>query len=108
MSILHRLLMPAGTPRRLLAAGSIALVLLLSVLGSNPELHRLIHGATDSGSEDGCAVVLFAHGVSAPFDTAVLAATPAAWTALSRPGSAEIFLTSPRYLHQPERGPPVS
>ena len=53
-------------------------------------------------------MVLFAHGVSAPFDTAVLAATPAAWTALSRPGSAEIFLTSPRYLHLPGRGPPVS
>ena len=98
----------ADAPRRLLAAGAIALVLLLSVLASNPELHRFIHGDTDTGHEDGCAVVLFAHGVSTPFDTAVLAATPAAWATLSRPETAEIFLTSPRYLHQPERGPPVS
>ena len=96
------------TPRRLLAAGSIALVLLLSVLASNPELHRLIHGDADAGHEDGCAVVLFANGVSAPFDTAVFAATPAELIALSRPETVEIFLTSPRYLHQPERGPPVS
>ena len=92
----------------MLAAGGIALVLLLSVLTSNPELHRFIHGDSEAGHEDGCAVVLFAHGVSAPFDTAVLAATAAAWATLSRPETAEIFLTSPRYLHQPERGPPVS
>ena len=98
----------ADASRRLLAAGAVALVLLLSVLASNPELHRFIHGDTDAGHEDGCAVVLFAHGVSAPFDTAVLAVTPATWAILGRPETTEIFLTSPRYLHQPERGPPVS
>lgn len=108
MSTLRRLLLIAPAPRRLLAAGGIALVLLLSVLTANPELHRFIHGDGEAGHEDGCAVVLFAHGVSAPFDSAVLAATPAAWASLSRPETAEIFLTSPRYLHQPERGPPVS
>ena len=108
MSTLRRPSLLAAAPRRLLAAGAIALVLLLSVLAANPELHRCIHGDADAGHEDGCAVVLFAHGVSAPFDTAVLAATPAEWTVLSRPETVEIFLTSPRYLHQPERGPPVS
>lgn len=108
MSTLRRSLLLAEVPRRLLAAGSIALVLLLSVLASNPELHRFIHGDSEAGHEDGCAVVLFAHGVSAPLDTAVIATTPAEWVALSRPEIAEIFLASPRYLHLPERGPPVS
>ena len=108
MSTLRRHWLFAETPRRLLAAGGIALVLLLSVLAVNPELHRFIHGDHDAGDEDGCAVVLFAHGVSTPFDSALLAATPAEWIALSRPETVEIFLASPRYLHQPERGPPVS
>jgi hypothetical protein len=110
MSLLHRRRLFAETPRRLLAAGGIALVLLLSVLAVNPELHRWIHGAADADHdhEDGCAVVLFAHGVSAPFDSAVLVATPAEWIVLGRPAAVEIFLTSPRYLLRPERGPPVS
>jgi hypothetical protein len=108
MSTLRRQLLQAEGPRRLLAAGGIALVLLLSVLTVNPELHELFHHHDQaSHKDDGCAVVLFAHGVSAPFDTAVVAATPAEWLTLSRPEAAEIFLTSPRYLHQPERGPPV-
>jgi len=96
----------AETPRRLLTAGSIALVLILSALGSSPELHRLIHGAADAGHEDSCAVMLFAHGVSAPFDTAVPDATPETWIALSRPETLENFLTSPPYRLQPGRGPP--
>lgn len=108
VSALRRQLFHSEGPRRLLAAGSIALVLLLSVLTAHPELHRLIHGDTDASHDDGCAVVLFAHGVSAPLDTAILASTPVEWAVLSRPETAEIFLTSPRYLHQPERGPPVS
>ena len=108
MPTLRRHLLLAQAPRRLLAAGSIALVLLLSVLAANPELHRVFHFGTDPGAEDGCAVVLFTHGVSAPLDSAVLAATPALWRALDRPAVAEIFLASPRFLHPPERGPPVS
>lgn len=108
MSVLRRHWLLAEGPRRLLAASSIALVLLLSVLASNPELHRFIHGGVDDGHEDGCAVTLFAHGVSSPLDTAIVATTPAEWLALRRPEMAEIFLASPRYLHQPERGPPVS
>jgi hypothetical protein len=108
MSVLRRRLSLAEGPRRLLAAGGIALVLLLAVLASHPELHRFLHSHTDAGHEDGCAVVLFAQGVSAPFDTAMVVATPAIWLALLHSETVEIFLTSPRYLHQPERGPPVN
>ncbi len=108
MSVLRRSLLLAETPRRLLAAGGIALVLLLSVLSVSPELHHLFHGDHDDGHEDGCAVVLFAHGVSTTVDTAILASTPAEWRELGRTPAAEILLTSSRYLHPPERGPPVS
>ena len=93
MSTLRRHLLQAEAPRRLLAAAGIALVLLLSVLAANPELHRVLHADGDAAAEDGCAVVLFAHGVSAPFDSAVLAVTPADWSALNRPETAEIFLS---------------
>jgi hypothetical protein len=98
---------PIETARRLFAAGGIALVLLLSALTASPELHRLFHGHDHSGTEDGCAVVQFAHGVSVTPDTALVAATPALWRVLGRPEISEIFLTSPRSLHPPERGPPV-
>jgi hypothetical protein len=108
MSRLHKLWSPARPLRRLLAAGGIALVLLLSVLGSSPDLHRLVHGGADAGADDSCAVVLFGHGVSAPFDSATLTVTPVKWTALRPTESAEVFLASPRHLHPPERGPPVS
>lgn len=94
--------------RRILAAGGIALVLLLSVLAANPELHQVFHSGANSSHDDGCAVVLFAQGVSAPFDSAVLAAVPAEWTVLIRAGISEIFVSSPRYLLLPGRGPPVS
>lgn len=110
MSHLRRpMLQAAGGSRRLIAAGGVALVLLLSVLAVSPELHERFHHHCDhDGNEDACAVVLYTHGVSAPFDTAVLAATPVEWHALGRATTAEIFLTSPRYLHLPGRGPPVS
>lgn len=107
MTVLRRPSLLAHAPRRLLAAGGIALVLLLSVLAANQALHRFIHGDAEAGHEDACAVILFAHGVSAPFDTAVLDAQPAEWDALRRPGAVEIFLASSRHQHPPGRGPPV-
>jgi hypothetical protein len=107
MSALRRHLLAEG-PRRLLAVGGIALVLLLGVLAASPELHRIIHSHDAPDHENGCAVALFTNGVSAPLDTAMVAATPAIWLALLHSDIVEIFLTSPRYLHQPERGPPVS
>ena len=82
-------------------------MLALTVFAVSPELHHLVH---DSGSPPGaeeCAVDLFANGVSVP--TAVTAALPAtaAWFSAVPAIAEEIHLPSPRYLRQPERGPPV-
>ena len=83
------------------------MVLLLTLLAASPDLHRLFHDHDDSAAEDGCAVVLFSHGVSAVADTAILASVPMDWHRAHRTAVAEIFLSTPRYLHQPERGPPA-
>jgi len=107
MSRVRPALPPAEGIRRLLAAGAVALVLLLALLAANPELHRAIHGDHEAGHTDDCAVVLFAQGVTSPCDTAVLAATPAEWSVIARPATAEVFVASPRYLHVPGRGPPL-
>ncbi len=98
----------ADALRRLVAAGGIALVLLLAALTSSPELHRLFHGPDEQASDDGCAVVQFSHGVSAAVDTAVVALRPVEWQAAARTAALEIFVASPRFLHLPERGPPLS
>ncbi|MCX6945526.1 MAG: hypothetical protein NT173_12355 [Opitutales bacterium] len=108
MSALRRPRLPAEIFRRCGAVGGIALVLLLSVLTASPELHHLLHGQADGATEEGCVVVQFAHGVSVTPDTALVAATPVRWLVPSRPEIIALCLTSPRYLHQPERGPPAS
>jgi len=97
----------ASLLRRALAAGTAALVLALAVLAASPELHGLLHSQAIGADDDGCAVAQFAGGVSlAP--AAVLAPPAAAdWTVQPPVAAAEIFLVSPRYLRQPERGPPV-
>src|SRR4051812_522783 len=89
--------------RRLLAAGSIALVLLLTVLAASPELHERIHGQVDHDDDDGCAVVLFASGVTLAVGVVALLPSAAVWHQQARSAIREIFLASPRYLHQPER-----
>lgn len=93
--------------RRLLAAGSAALVLALTVFAASPELHDWLHKGTDTGTDDACAVVLFSGGVPVVFDVPAVVPPAAEWTEAVRPAVAEIFVVSPRYLHQPERGPPA-
>jgi hypothetical protein len=85
-----------------------ALVLALTVFAASPKLHDLLHD--EDGCNDGstCAVVLFAHGVSVP--VALQAERPmiAAWHETIHETPERIFLAPPRYLRQPERGPPVN
>lgn len=101
---------PASKPtllHRLLAAGGAALVLALTVFAASPKLHDWLHATDDCNDGDSCPVVLFAHGVASP--VAIQAEPPPLGDCRS-PAQAEptpIFLAAPRYLRQPERGPPV-
>ena len=99
-----------GALRRAVAAGCAALVLALTILAARPGAHGLLHevGHDAENSDHSCAVVMFASGVS-------LTAAPDAITpptivvqGISPVAATQIFLVPPRYLRQPERGPPVS
>jgi hypothetical protein len=98
----------ADSLRRMLAAGSAALVLALTIFAASPVAHDWLHLDADGAAQadDGCAVELFAAGVSlplAPISVPLPGETP---RAISPAAATEIFLVCPRYLRQPERGPP--
>lgn len=100
---------------RLGAAAAAALVLALSVFAASPAAHAWLHVGTDDAchhgpapeDDAGCAVVLFAAGVTTPVQANVVAA-PAVWReARSVVTEDRLRLVSPRYLRHPERGPPA-
>jgi hypothetical protein len=103
----HRLFF-ADLLRRVTAGGCAALMLLLVTLAASPGLHERIHGADKVGTEDGCAVVLFANGVSLAAGTFALPATETGPAEQPIAAAEKLFLVPSRYLHQPERGPPAS
>jgi hypothetical protein len=92
--------------RRILAGGCAALVIALAVFAASPHWHERLHPGQSVGDGDRCAVVLFAAGVSLP--VVLTAASPILVQWPERPVATplEVFLSSPRYLRQPERGPP--
>lgn len=97
--------------RRLLALGAATLVLLLTVLAVSPQLHTAFHGHTDDSAaanaqDEGCVVTLFAAGVTAAPASLVVVAPPQTHLHAEFSPQSEIFVSPPRYLHQPERGPP--
>ena len=96
-----------GPIRRLFSAGASALVLLLTVLAASPELHAWVHGDAAGHDDSGCVIALFGHGVSLAAGGDTLVVTPMEWQAAPPPAVEELLLTAPRYLRQPERGPPV-
>jgi len=96
-----------GSLRRLMATGCAALVFALGVFAASPVLHQQLHHGVDAGHDDGCAVVLFASGVSVPLGAIAIAPPSAHGSDSARETAEQIFLASPRYLRQPERGPPV-
>jgi hypothetical protein len=79
---------------------------MLSAAKVAPSLHDSLHGGHgEHPSTDQCAVVLFAGGLV--LTTALVVSAPkAAWLEGVAATFVSIFLVSPRYLHQPERGPP--
>ncbi|MGC4074850.1 MAG: hypothetical protein QM760_20605 [Nibricoccus sp.] len=94
--------------RRILAAGAVALVLTLTILAASPEAHEHVHHDCHNDEDHSCAVVLFSQGLWTTFDVVEVIAPSPTWSdhlPVSRP---ELRLVAPRYLRQPERGPPVS
>ena len=77
------------------------------MFAASPRLHELLHQHNQSSVDDGCAIALFANGVSVPLAMIIAPPAPAEWREPNSVGSTELLLDSPRYLLQPERGPPV-
>ena len=97
-----------SSPCRAMAAGCAALVFALGLLAASPHFHEQLHHHSDPSLDDGCAIVLFANGVAVPVSVTALPPTATGWLESPRANSTEILLDSPRYLFQPERGPPVA
>ena len=94
--------------RRLLAAGCVALVFALGLFAVSPSLHERLHHDTDQVADDGCAIVLFASGVSVPLAVTAVPPAPVVWCEQLQLSPTEIILSSPRYLLPPELGPPIA
>ena len=96
-----------GSFRRLLAAGAAGLILFLGLAAASPNLHTWIHGGAADHDDSGCVITLFSHGVSLASGGVALVVAPLEWQTVPLPVAEELLLTAPRYLRQPERGPPV-
>lgn len=96
-----------GFWRRATAIAGAALVFALTVLAASPAAHGwLHHGHDPAPEEDGCAVVLYAGGLTASPDPIDLPRPSPARPATAPEAAVELWLVTPRYLRQPERGPP--
>ncbi|HEX2852026.1 MAG TPA: hypothetical protein VHO24_02220 [Opitutaceae bacterium] len=89
-----------------MAGGTATLILLLTALVASPPLHKHVHGET-AVADDSCAVVLFGQGVSLAVDSAAVPAPITVWAEEVAAPIVEVFVVTPRYLRQPERGPPL-
>lgn len=115
---------------RFIAAWCAALVLALTLFAASPVAHDWLHAAEKhhtcanhkspepapaprplahaDADADTCAVVLFASGVEIAVGPVALTPPQLAVGSISPVTAAEFYLVSPRYLRQPERGPPQS
>ena len=91
---------------RLLAAGCVALVLALTVLAVSPSLHAWLHGEKQLDTDDGCAVVLFAQGVTAGLAAIVAVVGALRVLAEELPKPHQLLLEAPRFQFPPGCGPP--
>src|SRR4051812_19572837 len=92
---------------RIIAVLCATLVFGLGVCAMSPQLHKHVHGTGHGSTDDRCAIELFATGAALPV---VMFAPAPMWRdrdAFLAPTLAEVLLESPRYLLQPERGPPA-
>jgi hypothetical protein len=110
MPAFHQCRSRPGVYRRVLAAGCAALVFALTIFAASPSAHGLLHDADASHpiGGDECAVDLFASGVSLAVGPIAITPPTSVPRDVSRVTAADVFLVSPRFLRQPERGPPAS
>lgn len=107
--------------QRIVLAACAALVLALTIFAASPIAHDWLHAvekkhtchehpapASPATVDHDCAVVLFASGVELPVAPAALTPPRLITQGISPVTAAEFYLVSPRYLRQPERGPPAS
>lgn len=94
--------------RRLVAALSLALLLLLNVATVSPALHEHLHAhdADHTSTSHACAIVLFGHGLVV--DAASVDATPPAPSFIHSAALATtVVVAAPRHWLPPGRGPPA-
>jgi len=92
--------------QRIGAAWAAVLLLVLTLAAASPTLHEWLHRA-GMDAEDGCAVVLFASGITAAAAVIAITVPAVAWCLCRVAPYQEFFVTTPRYLRLPERGPPA-
>ena len=94
--------------RRLVAIGSVALVLMMGASVVLPALHHWLHGDAGEETSDQCAVEMFGMGITTASSSLALERQTITWPAPVQPAQEALFLATPRFLRQPERGPPLS
>ncbi|EIP99955.1 hypothetical protein OpiT1DRAFT_04488 [Opitutaceae bacterium TAV1] len=104
-------------PERLLAGALALLVFILGLVCVSPSVHSWLHeggkqqarACPVSGQDDdgGCVVLAFAGGLTVPPGDVCAPALPLPVTVMAGKPREELRLSSPRYLHRPERGPPL-
>ena len=93
--------------RPLLGAGAALLVLVLAVFAASPAWHHALHRDGGSTTSEDCAIDLFAHGVALPVGASPVPPAVRSSGREKQAQAGEIDLPEPRYLRQPERGPPA-
>lgn len=103
-----RLSAQPGLLHRVIAVVCLGLVVLLGAAGSHAGLHAAMHGTPSAPHPgDGCAVDLFAAGVSQPLEAPQLARLPGMVESAYARTAEPAVPTKPAGLHPPGRGPPL-
>ena len=89
-----------------LAVVCAAWVVILGLAAVSPDLHEGLHHRNAAAVQDQCAVELLAHGALVATPVMVPVPSVVGHPELGAASPVELFLDSPRYLLQPERGPP--
>lgn len=91
-----------------MVVGCIGVVVALGVFAASPNLHEQLHHNGQPALDDGCAVVLFAGGVSVPLAPLTVLPAPGAGRGPALVAVEELLLEAPRFRLLPGRGPPVA